>query len=482
MVRTASTERQLTIYAIVPVSAGSERVVGKNLTMIGSTPLLQRAVLVCREAGLEPVVLTESPEYASIARLLRCRVIPQPANLPARQHTLDEVLAAAVAEHPWLAEDDLLMVQATVICGPDHLRALVNAKPRKPTALAAPNRHIIWTAQGAVTPRVKGEDTRTWREVGVRYYPKGWYSPPQQIHPVDDDLVDIDYPADVLVAQPRKRILFRVRASEKVGSGHLRRCLAIAQELQHHKIGFTFTGSSSDALGLVPAKWLAELAWPDVIVNDTLDTVRGEVSRWGVPWIALEDEGEDAPLAEFQVNALYGTGLSGGRWADIRPEFYAVPGWNPHAGILVTFGGTDPARLTEWFLTTSVAARVMVPPGRPIDSDDPRLVRDSSMAEEIARAKLVICSGGRTVMEALFCRRPVLVVAQNPRELRHTHLRPECGVLNMGLAGAGGERRLVDTLAELTGEGLASLYDATENQVDGGGIRRIAGLVEGMLR
>lgn len=475
------------MFAVIPVAAGSERVVGKNLTMIGNVPLLQRAVLVCREAGLEPVVLTESPDYAGIARLLRCRVIPQPAHLEARKHTLDEVVAAAVLEHPWLAEDDLLMVQATVVCRPEHLRALIAAAPRVPAALAAPNRHIIWGRQrwgrpSRLTARVRGEDSTSHRELGVRWYPKGKYGPPEQIVPVQDDIVDIDYPQDVLAAQPRRRVLFRVRANRTVGSGHLRRCLAVAQELQHHRIGFHLVNSEAWALEQIPGKWLAGMEWPDVIVNDTLDTRRGEVSRWGVPWIAVEDEGDDAALAEFQVNALYGTGLSGGRWADIRPEFWAVPGWNPHGSVLATFGGTDPARLTEWLLGTSTVCRIVAPPGRSVDSDDPRLVRDASMAEEIARARLVVCSGGRTVMEALFCRRPVLVVAQNPRELRHTHLRPESGVLNMGLAGAGGERRLLDTLADLTPEGLAGLYDATEGQVDGGGTKRIAALVEGMLR
>ena len=466
------------MFALIPVSAGSERVVGKNLAMIGSTPLLQRAVLVCREAGVEPVVVTESPEYASIARLLGCRVIPQPEHLEAQKHTLDEVIAAVITEHPWLVEDDLLMVQATVVCQPEHLRRLIDSKPRKPTALAAPNRHIIWSQQGALTPRVKGQDSQTWRELGVRFYPKGWVGPPQQIVTVDDDIVDIDYPQDVLVAQPRKRILFRVRANKAIGSGHLRRCLAIARELQHHRIGFVFVDSDLSGLREVPRGWLGELEWPHVIVNDTLETERGEVSKWGVPWIALEDEGDDAPLADHQVNALYGTGLSGGKWADIRPEFYAVPGWNPQGGIVATFGGTDPAHLTEF--ACQLGVRVIPPPLREVAAH-PNLV-SGTVAEEFAKARLVITSGGRTVMEALFCRRPVVVVCQNPRELRHTHLKPEHGVLNMGLAGAGAERRLMDTLPSLSDAALRGLYDATDGVVDGGGIRRIAALVEGLLR
>lgn len=471
------------------MAAGSERVVGKNLAMIGSTPLLQRAVLVCRQAGLEPVVLVEADEYAtdesrlyaSLARLLRCKVVARPAEVSDRNRTLDEVIAATVAANPWLGEHDLLMVQATVVCKADDLRVLTDAEPSVPTALAAPNRHIIWGADGRLTARVNGQDSKTFREVGVRYYPKGNYGPPESFIPVLNDITDIDYPQDVLVAQPRKRVMFRVRANDTIGTGHLRRCLAIAQELQHHEIGFVFpSGTPRWVLESVPDKWMGEMRWPDVIVNDTLDTVRGEVSRWGVPFITLEDEGDDAPLAEHVVNALYGSGLTGGKWADIRPEFYAVGGWNPDGGILVSFGGADPAHLTEWILNTNLDVRILAPRNRVFD--DPRVITGGSVAEEIDRARLVVTSGGRTVMEALFCRRPVLVVCQNPRELRHTHLRPESGVLNMGLAGAGGERVLLETLAHLTPSALRGLYDATENQVDGGGIRRIASLVEGMLR
>lgn len=477
------------MYAVIPVAAGSTRVVGKNLTLIGSTPLLQRAVLVAREAGLDPVILVEAHQsdeadtYAAVARLLRCRIVTRPDSVDRRDTTLDAVIAATVTEYPWLAEDDLVMLQATVVCQPDHIRSLVEAQPRKPTALATPNRHIIWNAQGAVTPRVNGQDSNTFREIGVRYYPKGWVGPPQQIHPIDDPIVDVDYPEDTHAAQPIKNVLFRVRGNPRVGTGHIRRCVAIAAEVQRHRIGFTGTADTDPDMvrRIVPEKWRHLRQEPHVIVNDTLDTHRGEVSKYGVPWIALEDEGEDAPLAEHTVNALYGTGLSGGRWADIRPEFYAVAGWNPQGGILVSFGGTDPAGLTEWACNHLPGVRVLAPPLREV-ADHSSLIRGGNVAEEINRARLVVTSGGRTVMEALFCRRPVLVVCQNPRELRHTHLRPEQGVLNMGLAGAGAERRLLDTLAEMTPQGLRGLYEATEGQVDGGGLRRIAGLIEGILR
>ena len=460
------------MIVLIPARSGSKRIPGKNLRLVGSEPLIGRAVRIALEAGHNPIISTDSPEIAAAARLAGAGTIERPKHLATDQATVDEVAADFGHGQPFL------LLQPTVICEPHHLNLLVDAAV--PTVLGVPNRHLVWN-RGEAPTRVNRQLSQTHREIGVRFYPAGQYGPPQALVPVDEDILDVDEPQDLWAAQPARNIVFRVRANQRIGSGHIRRCLEIARELPQHNIGFILVDSDLWALDLVPPEWTGRLLHPDLIVNDTLDTRRGEVSRWGVPWISLEDLGDDSP--DVRINALYGTGdYSGGKWADIRPEFRLVPPWKPGGNLLVSFGGTDPQRLTEQVAgeLADLGPRVIPPPGRQVDADTPGLV-GTTIAEEMAYASLVLTSGGRTIHEALFCGRPVLAVCQNARETMHTHLEVGQGVLSCGMVGLGGVERMVAAARAITGDALAELASRTAGGVDGGGLRRIVNVIEGLL-
>jgi len=323
-------------------------------------------------------------------------------------------------------------------------------------------------------------------------------------------LFDIDTHADLAAARAvleRRQIFFRVVVNEVVGSGHLYRCLALAAELDHHAVRFSFIDP--------PPSWVVDLVrpWPIidlaeanlegvVIVNDTLDTTATEMAQMkasGAIVVGFEDLGPGAKYADLLVNDLYPVGnhpneRTGPLWAVMRPEFAVRhPIRDGHNRLLITFGGVDPAGITERasaelaYLSTILDIRVIPPPGRVLAAKHPNLtyVVDPAMSAEIAQADLVLTSGGRTVWEAAAMGVPVVSILQNAREQAHTHLRLSDGVVNLGpsqLLPRGEIRRTIESLLLSDGTLLSDMRSRIDGLTDGKGARRVAGEIERLIQ
>jgi spore coat polysaccharide biosynthesis predicted glycosyltransferase SpsG len=187
------------------------------------------------------------------------------------------------------------------------------------------------------------------------------------------------------------------------------------------------------------------------------------------------------------VNELYPAHakheLSGPDWAVLRPVFTAAP-WPhrfDHTGnprLLVSFGGCDPSGFSSRLDRIGGGGwdMVLVPP--PSASSTP-----VDLASLLVWADLLVCSGGRTVWEAMACGTPALVLCQNARELTHSHLSPRYGVINLGLGHLVDDGTIRQHVERLLGDPalLADLSDKMTSIVDGKGALRIAHRIEGLL-
>jgi spore coat polysaccharide biosynthesis predicted glycosyltransferase SpsG len=182
-------------------------------------------------------------------------------------------------------------------------------------------------------------------------------------------------------------------------------------------------------------------------------------------------------MAAAVVNAMYppdhsrpNTHYTGSKYAVLRSEFtvgdYQV---NPDAQrVLILFGGTDPAGLTELakFATQQWDVDVIAPGD------------DRSVAAAMHDADLLITSGGRTVFEAAAVGIPTIVMCQNMRETTHTHLGR--GNLNLGLG------RMVDPdrltyVVQQTLEDYELRRDMSQEakaSIDGRGADRVRAIIE----
>lgn len=485
------------LLCLIPARGGSKQVRRKNLRTVGGRTLVQIAVEACRPHG-RVVVSTDDEDIAAVARMCGAEVWDRPAELATDTASVDDLV-----EHTRLTyQGALLVFQPTVPQAACVLAAFIEDARFVDlgSTMGCEHRHLLWNdelfmAEEQSRSNRQGENRWYMQEVGVRFYPSG-VSTIDHCWPSPLPLVDVDTPDDlaaVRAASSSKRVLFRVIANSRVGSGHVRRCVQIADELQHHTVAFE-PASGSDmklASSLCGGYPLVTDGWRrDLCVNDVLDSSEEQMFelRFASPVVALEDLGPGARHASLVVNELYGADggntLCGPAWAVLRPVFTAVPQHRfDHRGsprLLVTFGGTDPADLTG--LLRQVTSRqwewdtvVVPPPGQERSPHD--------VASLLCWADLVVCSGGRTVWEAMRCGTPALVLCQNPRELSHTHLTPAFGVLNLGLGRLVEAGRLVDHLAVLLGDRqlLADMSERMEGVVDGKGVLRIAHRIEGLL-
>ena len=167
----------------------------------------------------------------------------------------------------------------------------------------------------------------------------------------------------------------------------------------------------------------------------------------------------------------------GANYAVLRPEFtigrFHVE--QSASKVLVLFGGTDPAKLTDL-----VGAAMLNDDGDgsrwDVDVVFPSDQR--SVAAAMHDADLLITSGGRTVFEAAAVGIPTIVMCQNMRETTHTHLG--VGNINLGIGRLVTPEQLRHVVTEtLNDYELRRDMSATaKKSIDGYGAARVRRIIE----
>jgi len=292
-----------------------------------------------------------------------------------------------------------------------------------------------------------------------------------------DEALDIDNFSDLAAAEhglTRIRIIIRADAGPLLGMGHVYRALALAQELARHDL--TIVTSAQFPLG---GQFFAQYPFnhaviqddydllqmlranpADLVVLDLLDTSARQITELREAGasriVTFEDQGEGAAAADLLVSDLYPNPgiaaenqLSGITSSILAPSFETLqrvaPANERVRSILVLFGGTDPSNLAEKSLAALEAIgyqdEVVLVRGlgaEAIDTNryqlDIRSLRDvKNMPQLMSRADLALSSAGRTLTELACIGVPVICMAQNAKELAHTHATESNGVVMLGL-------------------------------------------------
>lgn len=501
-----STTGHYDLVAFIPARGGSKRLHRKNLLEVGAhgETLLYQAISNCHMVGVVQVIVsTDDKEIADYVSLLSdVTVEMRPVGLETDTATVDQVVTDFLSREggpvlvyqPTVVLEDISMLSA-------FLEKTAWRRPKPHGVAMGVRAHAVWV--NANFPVLKERSNSQYesdhpiQEVGVRFYSNQCESGVVgSVAYVEGVAVDVDTALDLRTAQTvyrKKSILFRIRYGRGVGSGHYRRALQLALELQHHDVSFQVEGEEVPYLPFPRRVVYQADANVDLIVNDRLDTTAYDMVRlkYEQPFariVNFEDHGPGAKLADVVINDLYpASGLDnelvGSDYSVLRSEFVTAWRWPDASLVGVTFGGTDPANLTErvnnFARDRSEEWRFVTPPSWP---EERRVYPtwSNGLASLFANSRFVITSAGRTLYEAAAVGTPALVIAQNVRESTHSHLGPEYGNIYLGHATMVSNDTLDRAIDQMVKDNdlIDELSHNAVTSIDGKGLRRVLNILE----
>lgn len=232
-------------------------------------------------------------------------------------------------------------------------------------------------------------------------------------------------------------------------------------------------------------------AAPTCVIDDG-----GHVARYPVRWVLNQNAHARPEL--YAAKAEGATLLLGGAFALLRREFRAPP-QAPRAGVFATFGGVDPHGASEVFLEAVARLGADAPEGivlavgaangradaleRQAQTVGVAVVRDvRDMAARLAGAALVVTAGGSTLWEGCACAAPMLVVSVIPEEAESAAaLAARGGCRYAGPLAAMAPDALAAEIAALWSDGAARamISGKAHALVDGQGAARVASILRG---
>ena len=541
----------MTNLAVIPARGGSVEIPRKNVSLLRGKPLIAYVIEATQLATRvdQIVVSTDDDEIQHIAESYGVRVVRRGPDLCTPHATLDAVVHEAVVElerQNRETYDLVLTIQPTSPLISGHTIDAVIDKANEEDADAVLTvrdaTHLSWiegdtpgTYQPNYTTRLNRQYLpKVLRETGAIVVSKRSCLTPtsrfgQHVVPfmVDDvESVDIDSRLDWMLCEKildMLRIVFVVTGSPQTGTGHVNRCLTLAQWQVAHQLTFLCLPGCELAYEMIRTKHfnsykLDEQNWvdqvlshkPHIVVNDMLDTDASYIrclKDAGVFVVNFEDEGSGTGLADLVINALYEGDpdrpnfYHGKDYYCLRTEFRVGPPYQirPDVGhILLTFGGTDPSNLTHKTLLAidelcaerQIQITVVIGPGyaRRSALEDVvsrcrsrcRVVDNVTvMSRYMREADICFTSCGRTVYEVAAVGVPTIAMAQNDRETRHTFISPANGICYLGRGSQVGERQIQEALRQMVDSPLLRrvMNAAMSSHELSGGARNVSKII-----
>ena len=521
----------MSTLVLIPARAGSVGVSRKSLQLVAGEPLVAHAIDVANAWSMTRgdvwvKVSTDCPHITALA-LRKAREGRYPMAVEARPPELagGDVPLQDVARYA-ISPD--YKIDAVVVLEPTALGVTVADLDGLHDTLTSPagfgcvslvEEHYrqTWNHDGRLTPYVNRQQrvmsNMLYSDVGVVAMTRSWAFGNKLAGETmllsQGEMIDVDSYEDLAIADLRARrhlIWLRVIGAPETGTGHVQRCLRLADALRRiHDVAVDVIDGATWAQEVFTGRGLHPLGdrSPDVIVSDCLDAWR-EYEHTTAPLVVLEpveydrynhwstQRGSQVVIVdELAGGGVTGAWREGPRWAVLREEFAALPAQRKSYAekmmrVVITCGGSDPGGLGQRIAANPALAGKNVrlirgpaaaPLARPLDQQY-TLVENADMASELWEADLVICTRGRTQYEAARAGAPTIAIAANGRE--ETHARVP-GVFGMCALSTDAElAHAIGLVAPVWVRSDAGMR--ARNAVDDRGVDRLVHLIDGMAQ
>ncbi len=500
-------------WIVIPARGGSTGVPRKNVRLLAGEPLIARTIKTALKGTLagRVVVITDDDEIAEISERFGAVVLREEKTTG--KATLDQVMVRTIPFLTELGannSDVLLTMQPTCpFIKPARVKDAMRrfAEGAGSVITVVDDRHLGWVFDSAGNPKPDYAARVNRQELPAKFKESGAIigarisdivrtgtrivEPINLVEVPEGEALDIDTFSDWAVAEhlaSRKRILLRTDAAKELGMGHVYRTLALAYSLARHQI--TIVLSDDKPLG---AEFFAEYPFEvatvasdleflsfarkskaDLVVLDRLDNLAEFVTLLGgfCKVVTFEDLGDGAEVADLVIADMYEhprvpaeRQLTGVENAILAPSFESlkrhITFHETVEDVLVLFGGTDPSNLAVTALRAlefiEFPGRVTLVRGLGADLVDPKayklklrvLSNVKNMPAVMEDADIALSSAGRTITELSSLGIPTICMAQNAKELTHTHTTPTNGVIMLGLGALVSTETLAAHLSEL---------------------------------
>ncbi len=500
-------------WIVIPARGGSTGVPRKNVRLLAGEPLIARTIKTALQGTLpgRVVVITDDDEIAEISERFGAVVLREEKTTG--KATLDQVMFRTIPFLTELGannSDVLLTMQPTCpFIKPARVKDAMQrfAQGAGSVITVVDDRHLGWVFDAEGNPKPDYAARVNRQELPAKFKESGAIigarisdivrtgtrivEPINLVEVPEAEALDIDTFSDWAVAEhlaSRKRILLRTDAAKELGMGHVYRTLALAYSLARHQI--TIVLSDDKPLG---AEFFAEYPFEvatvvsdleflsfarkskaDLVVLDRLDNLAEFVTLLGgfCKVVTFEDLGDGAEVADLVIADMYEhprvpaeRQLTGVENAILAPSFESlkrhITFHETVEEVLVLFGGTDPSNLAVTALRAleyiEFPGRVTLVRGLGADLVDPKayklklrvLSNVKNMPAVMEDADIALSSAGRTITELSSLGIPTICMAQNAKELTHTHTTPTNGVIMLGLGALVSTETLAAHLKEL---------------------------------
>lgn len=490
------------ILVVIPARGGSKGIPRKNLRLLNNKPLISYAIETAKSSQYvdDVVVTTDDSQIALIAEKFGASVVRRSQDLAQDDTLLDPVIYDAMIQKEKQAFDEydiIITLQPTspLIKIQTLDRAIEKFKDFSLDSVISvvDDRHLSWGYDEEnqryfpnYIQRLNINDLpKSFRETGAILATRRSFVHEDSRLGTNIDIIEVSREESVNIQNyedwwiaenylQKKRTAIVVNASEKIGTGHVNRCLSLASKLvfndvlflidEHYQLGIDIVSKNNfsyksykNGNDLVNILYAYD---PHIVINDILDTSEEYITALknaGYFVVNFEDLGVGSSIADVVFDDLYEHELgarnvfTGHKYFVLKDEFYYQPPkiiTNKVNRVLIAFGEHDYNNFTEKVIdsisSTNYDGRIDVILG--LDYEDIesfiskyesnpliQIYRDvSNFSEFIFKSDLIFTSPNKSMYEICSIGVPTICLCQDDRDVSHVFANFNNGFINMG--------------------------------------------------